>query len=306
MNVSIVKNVGNSLGRVGLQLKKHSPEMLVVGGVVGVVASAVMACKATTKASDILEETKEQIDKVHAVLENEDIDEDVYSEEDSKKDLAIIYAQTAWKFVKLYGPSIGLGILSIGAILASNNILRQRNVALAAAYATIDRNFKGYRKRVVERFGEEIDRELKNGFKVEKITETVVDENGKEKKVKTTVTTVDPNGYSAYARVFDDGNLEWKKDPGLNMMFLKSHQQYANDVLNSRGHVFLNEVYDMLGFPRTQAGQIVGWVKDGNGDGYVDFGIYDIRQEKVRDFINGWEPALWLDFNVDGVIYDLI
>lgn len=311
MNTSIIKSAGTALSKIGFKIRKHSPEILVTAGVVGTVASTIMACKATTKVSDILEDTKAKVDQVHMVLEDNDISEDRYSQEDSKKDLAIIYAQSGIQFVKLYGPAVALGVLSLGCILTSNNILRKRNVALAAAYTAIDQGFKEYRGRVVDRFGEAVDRELKYNIKAKKITETVTDEEtGKEKKVKKTVDVIsDSNGYSPYARFFDEASPAWEKDPEYNLMFLRAQQQYANDLLRARGHLFLNEVYDMLGIPRSKAGQVVGWVYDENnpiGDNHVDFGIYDIRREVVRDFVNGYERSILLDFNVDGNIWDLM
>ena len=304
----IMNSVSKTFNKVGFQLKKHSPEILVISGVVGVVASAVMACKATTKVSEILDQTKEDVDKIHDVLADESLSEE-YTVEDSRKDLAVVYAQTSIKLVKLYGPSVLLGALSITGILASNNILRKRNVALAAAYATIDKGFKEYRSRVVERFGEEIDRELKYNIKAKKIEEIVVDENGKEKKVKSTINVADPNTYSDYARFFDDGCRAWEKDSEHNLFFLKAEQNFANDRLKARGYLFLNEVYERLGIPTTKAGQIVGWVYNPdhpNGDNYVDFGIYDLYKEKTRDFVNGHERVILLDFNVDGNILDLM
>ena len=307
----IIKGAGSTLSKVGLQIQKHSPEILVTVGVIGTVASTVMACKATTKVSVILEETKEKVDQVHTVLESDEYTEEEYSVEDSKKDLAIIYAQSAVKFAKLYGPSILLGAASITCILASHRSLTKRNVALAAAYAGLDKGFKNYRKNVVERFGEAVDRELKYNIKAQKITDVEVDEDGKEKKVKKTVDVIsdNPTIYSDYARFFDESCPAWQKDSEYNLVFLRAQQQYANDKLIAQGHLFLNEVYDMLGLPRTKAGAIVGWVYDDNnavGDNFVDFGIYDVHRETARDFVNGYERSILLDFNVDGVIYDLI
>jgi len=301
--------VSSSFNKMGFQLKKHSPEILVVAGVVGVVASAVMACKATTKVSEILEKTKEDINSIHDCANNESMANE-YTSEDAKKDLAIVYVQTGIKLAKLYAPAVALGVLSLGSILASNNILRKRNVALAAAYATVDKGFKEYRNRVVERFGEEVDRELRHNIKAKKIEKIVIGEDGKEKKVKETIQVAeDPNTYSDYARFFDDGCTGWEKDSEYNLMFLRAQQQYANDKLRANGHLFLNEIYDMLGIPRTKAGQVVGWVYDAKnpiGDNYVDFGIYDIHRETVRNFVNGYERTILLDFNVDGNILDLM
>lgn len=304
----IMNNLTRTFNRAGLKLKKYSPEILVVTGVVGTVASAVMACKATTKIDEVLAETKENIEKTKNYVEEHGHSEK-YTEEDYKKDLTIFYARGGMELLKLYAPSIALGTVSITAILAGHNILRKRNVALAAAYATVDKGFKEYRGRVIERFGKELDKELKYNIKAKELEEVTKNEDGTESIEKKTVNVADPNEYSDYARFFDDGCAGWTKDPEYNLMFLKDQQRYANDLLKSKGHLFLNEVYDMLGIPRTKAGQAVGWIYDEkhpNGDNFVDFGIYDIYNEKKRDFVNGYERTILLDFNVDGDILNLI
>ena len=313
----IMNNITRTLNKAAFKFKKHSPEILVVAGVVGAIGSTVMACKATTKINDILDDTKDQLDKIHEAgerLENGETlmlkDGEEYTVEQNKKDLTIVYAQTALKFVKLYAPSVIIGGLSITAILAGHNITRKRNIALAAAYTAVDKSFKEYRGRVVERFGEALDKELKYGIKSKEVDEVVTNEDGTESVVKKTVDVVDatnPMNVSEYARFFDDGCAGWTKDPEYNLMFLRDQQRYANDLLKSRGHLFLNEVYDLLGIPRTKAGQIVGWIYDEkhpNGDNFVDFGIYDTNKTANRDFVNGYERTILLDFNVDGNIWD--
>jgi len=306
----IFQTFSRNFHKAGLSLRKHSPEILVVAGVAGAVTSAVMACKATTKLSGILEESKKEINQIHEYVDEHGFSEE-YTEDDSKKDLTIVYAHTGLNLVKLYAPSVILGALSIASILASNNIIRKRNMALAAAYAAVDSNFKDYRKRVIERFGKELDRELKYNIKAKEIEETVIDENGEETVVKKTVNTATIEGHSEFAKFFDEQSSCWSKDADYNLMFLKRAQDQANDKLKARGHLFLNEVYDMLDIPRTRAGAIVGWIYDKNrenSDGFVDFGLYDnaINDEAKRLFINGNERSVLLDFNVDGVIYDLI
>ena len=222
MNKSIINSLSRTFHKVGFKVKKHSPEILIVAGVAGTITSAVMACRATTKLSDILDNAKEDIDKIHEGIETGEIMGVSYPAEDGKKDLSITYIQTGLKVAKLYAPSVALGVLSLTAVITSNNILRKRNIALAAAYATIDKSFKEYRGRVVERFGKELDRELRYNIKAKEIEETVVDEKtGKEKKVKKTVNVVDPNTYSDYARIYDCGNIGWSKDPEQNLMFLR-------------------------------------------------------------------------------------
>ena len=289
-------------------VQKHSPEILAGVGVVGVVASTVMACKATMKLNDILEESKETRDKIREVESNPRYEEQ-YSHEDAKKDLTINYTQTGLKIAKLYAPAVILGSASLGCLLASNDILRKRNAALSAAYMTVDKSFKEYRQRVVDRFGEEVEKEIRYNIKAEEVTSTVVAEDGSETTITETVKTMDPNLYSDYAKFFDEASPYWQKDPEYNFMFLKSQQQYANDLLKARGRLFLNEVYEMLGIDKTKAGQIVGWVYNPDnpiGDNFVDFGIFDMSKERVRAFVNGYEPNILLDFNVDGNIWDLM
>lgn len=297
----IMKSVNGVTSKAVMKLKKHSPEILVVAGIAGTVVSAVLACKATTKVAEILDETKGTLDTIHEGMETGAINGQEYTNEDGKKDTVVVYAQTGMKLAKLYGPAIILGTLSITSILASNNILRKRNVALGAAYAVIDKSFKEYRGRVIERFGEQVDTELKYGIKAKKFEEIEVDpETGKEKKVKKTVMVADPNLQSDYAVYFDSKSRNYETNPDYNRMFLKAQQAFANDKLQTRGHLFLNEVLDDLDLPRTPAGQIVGWTKDGP-DGYVNFRIVEVERE-TED--GRHEPALLLDFNVEGNIWE--
>ena len=293
--------------KVELKAIKHSPEILAGVGVVGVVGSLVLACKATTKLSDILEDSKEQLDKIKEVAADPAYEEK-YSQDDAKKDTTITYVQTAMKVTKLYAPSVILCASSLGCLLASNNILKKRNAALSAAYMTVDKSFKEYRKRVADRFGEEVEKEIRYNIKAEEITK--VDEDGNEvtETVKVMDGTDDPNSYSDYARFFDESCAAWQNDAEYNLTFLKAQQQYANDLLKARGRLFLNEVYRMLGIDETKAGQVVGWVYNPDnptGDNFVDFGIYNMQRERVRAFVNGYEPNILLDFNVDGVIWNL-
>lgn len=308
MKLSVPNNVSRKIGKVGLIFKKHSPEIMVIGGVVGVVGSTVLACKATTKLSGILEESKENVDQIKDYVEENGYSEK-YSEEDYKKDLAITYTQTAVKVAKIYAPAVILGTLSITSILAGHNITRKRNLALSAAYVAIDKSFKEYRARVVERFGEKLDKELRYNIKQGESEGIVRNDEGGEEVVKSTTEYADPNTYSEFARFFDDGCLGWTKDPEANLTFLKQQQNYASDKLKRKGFLFLNDVYSMLGIQPTKAGQIVGWIYDEKnpiGDNFVDFGIYDINRPKNRDFVNGYERVILLDFNVDGNILDMI
>ena len=307
MKQEIINKATRLLSSTQYQVKKHSPEILMVAGIAGTIVGTVLACKATTKVSEIIEEKNKNVEDVHTCLEEKPNE---YTEEYSKKDLTIIYAQTGVKLFKLYAPAIGVMALSFASIIAGHKVLKKRNIAIAAAYAAIDKGFKQYRKNVIEKFGEDIDQQMRFGLKSKEIKKK--DKDGKT--VKETEYYIDPDtnpldNISEYARFFDAASSNFAKDPEYNMMFLRRQQDYANEMLKSRGHLFLNEVYDLLDIPRSKAGQVVGWVYDKNGntkgDNYVDFGLYR-NDQGTRRFVNGLEYNILLDFNVDGVIYDLI
>lgn len=309
----LTMKVSRAFHRACLKTKKHSPEILVTAGVIGVVASAVMACKATTKIDTVLEKSKQDVERIRhsAELGHVEGTDEPYSAEDSKKDLATVYAKTGLGLVKLYAPSVALGSLSIIAILSSNNILRKRYSAAAAAYATVDACFKDYRKRVKERFGEGLDRELRYDIKAKEVEEVVIDENGNETVVKKTVEAPHLSQYDEYSRIFDDGCIGWTKDPEANKMFILKQQRFANEKLQAQGHLFLNDVYEMFGFNKTAAGQIVGWIYDPKNpkiDSFIDFGLWDdaLKNDAKKEFINGTERSVFINFNVDGPIYKLI
>lgn len=290
--------------KAGFAAKKHSPEILLGVGIAGTIAGTVMACRATLKAGAVLEEAKANLDKVHQAAEtftesNDEGEREKYTTEDAAKDKAIIFVQTGFKLAKLYAPAVIIGGFSLASIMTSHRILSQRNLALAAAYATVDKSFKEYRERVKIRFGEEVEREIRNNIKAIEIEETHIDDgSGKEVTEKKTVTTSEPGMYGRY---FEAGNPYWDSESCANLTFLRMQQSYANDRLRANGVLFLNDVLDDLGFPKCKVGQQVGWVYDPEnpkGDNYVDFGI----AETYRSNGKGYIPTILLDFNVDGNI----
>lgn len=280
---------------------KHSPEILIFTGIGGMIFSTVLACKATRKLDPVLEAHRQNAEAVH---KKHEADKDEHAQ---KRELTGVYLKTGVDLVKLYGPSVTVGVLSVTGILTSNNILRKRNMALAAAYAAIDTSFRQYRGRVVDRFGEDVDCELRFGTHQEKIEVVETDENGKEKKVKKNV-TVAGSDLSDYARYFAYGEAEAAEpNADYNAFFLKAQQELANHMLRAQGYLFLNEVYQMLGIEKSVAGQAVGWVYDKNaddhGDNYVDFGIQEVYRKR-SDAPDDYEKVFLLDFNVDGSILD--
>ena len=303
---NVMSTLSKATGKTVLTLKAVSPEIMLGIGVVGVIASTVLACKATLKVDAIIAEHRENKEKIAEIWEDvQNGDVENYTEKDKNKDLAVTYTHTVGSLVKVYGPAVALGVASFALIIGGHSILKKRNLALIAAYQTLEKGFAAYRKRVVEEFGEEKDYMFKNNLRKETIVEEVTDEKGKTKMVKKEVLVPkDPNSHSIYAKFFDESSCEFQKSPDYNFSFLKTQQAYWNNMLQIRGHVFLNEVYDALDIPRTQAGAVVGWVLNKDGDNFIDFGIFDGDRAKVRDFVNGYEKAILLDFNVDGVVYD--
>lgn len=286
--------VSKTLARRALIIEKNSPTILFGAGIAGMIGSTVLACRATLKVDAILAETEVDLKNAKTLQHRE------YSEKDRKSDISIIYVKTSVKVAQLYAPAVALGVVSVAALSHSHNILNKRNAALTAAYAALERGFAEYRQRVVEKYGEEEDRNLRYGTRE---VEVVDHETGKKRKA----IRVGDGEPSIYARFFDPLSPSWSKEPEYNLIFLKCQQNYANDLLRARGHVFLNEVYDFLGIPRSKAGAVVGWVLVGeDSDKYIDFGIFDGHSDIVRDFVNGREGSILLDFNVDGVIWDKI
>lgn len=302
MKLTAIKNkVTSTAGRQVLHAQKHSPTLLFAFGVTGVVTTVVLASRATLKMDEILEEVEKkraQIDETIALdIEN-------YQPEDAVHDGNTLRVQTALKIAKLYTPAVAVGMISIACLTGSHYIMSRRNIALTATLAGVDRMFKEYRSRVVDELGVEKDQEFRYGTVETEIT-VETDEGPKKKTVKVVDKHKDP-----YTFLFDQVNSKnWDKIPAYNQTFLNAQQDFANQRLQAYGHVFLNEILDSLGFDRTPAGAVTGWIKDahqtGDGDGYIDFGIMrDLV--RAKEFLNGEAPAIWLEFNVDGPIYNKI
>jgi hypothetical protein len=287
----IPSGISNKLAPQMLKLEKGSPKILFGVGVVSMVGSTVLACRATLKLEEVLEQTNTNL-HIADRLQHRD-----YSEEDRQKDKTIIYARAAVDVAKLYAPAVLVGAAGVMCLTKSHNMLEQRYAAVSAAYVALDKGFREYRARVVDRYGEQDDQEFRYG--AQKVA--VETDSGRKKEV-VRVSFDEP---SVYAKFFDQLCAPWQKEAEYNLYFLKCQQEYHNHMLRARGHVFLNEVYDALGIDRTKEGAVVGWLL-GHGDDYIDFGVFSQNTEKTRDFVNGREGAILLDFNVDGLIYDLI
>ena len=296
-------------GKAEFTIKKNSPEILLGAGIVGFVGTVVLACRATCRADEVLEFHRKKIKDIEDAKEIADADpegEMSYDIEIYRQDKAIRYLKTTGSLAKLYAPTVAVGTLSLACILTSRNIMQKRYLGVVAAYNGLSAAFEEYRKRVRDEYGEGLDKHFRYGTTYEELP--VYDENGKKTKEKEQVEKTEtgmviPNDDSC--RFFDSSNPNWDKNPTFSMMWLRGQQNILNDILHTRGHVFLNEVYDALGFPHTPQGAVLGWI-DGEGDNCIDFGLYDQNKENVRRFVNGVDNVIMLEFNHDGVIWDKI
>ena len=297
------KTLRKSFKKAQLTVKKHSPEILMVAGVIGTVAGAVMACKETLELEDVLDECKQEkmeLEEQYAMCEQ-------YSEDALKKDQVKLTIKQAAKIVKLYAPSVIMEATSIGVIFASNDIMRKRNASMAAAYATLNSMYKRYRQNVIESYGEEVDKDMRFGVKHEKVTE--IDEDGNKVKIDARIVDLDNTALaiSDYSRFFQAGCKGFDASSGrYNLLYLKGIQAMFNNKLIADGYVMLNDVYRELGFDTIPEGWSIGWVYDEAnpiGDNYIDFGLYEARNKNQRA-VNDWEPVILMDFNVDGNLYE--
>lgn len=315
MKSNMLNNLSTTMmkkaGKAELLIKKNSPEILLGLGLIGFVGTVVSACKATTRADEVLEFHKQKIKDIHDAKEIADQNPESELEYDEvmyRQDLAVRYLKTTGNMVKLYAPAIGLGVSSIVCILMSRNIMEKRYLGVVAAYNGLSATFEQYRKRVRDEYGEQLDKHFRYGTTYDTMTEIEMDENGKNKKTKVDISNTDSNlvhPKDNACRFFDRTNPNWDPNPSMTMMWLRARQDYWNDLLHVRGHVFLNEVLDDLGFDHTPEGAVLGWIDHGD-DGYIDFGLYDPKKESVRKFVNGTENSIMLEFNHDGVIYEYI
>lgn len=308
---SLPANVTRFIGKTSLKVQKHLPEILFGIGTAMGVATTVTACKSTLRVDEVLADEKENLDKIKAVHNGEVVSNEAYTDADYRKDLTVTYTRCAVKTIKLYAPSIICGVISVSCFAGSHRILNKRNASITALYSASKVAFDNYRKNVVAELGDEADKKFKYGIKAAEIEEKIINEKGKEKTVKKPIDYVcdDVESYSEYARYFDESCREYSDSPEYNLKFLTDIERHMNDRLIKNGFVFLNEVYKELGIPRTQAGQRVGWIYDldnPNGDNYISFDIFNTFRERNRAFVNGYEPVILLDFNVDGEILNLI
>lgn len=282
----VPKSVSRFTHRSLLKMNAKSPTILVVGGVIGFGVTTALAIKATRTVEPVLEDHRNQrlsLEKLNGT-------------EVKKKEVLRLYSGTSMRLAKIYGPTIVVGSLSAASVLAGHRILKGRHVATMVAYSGLMEQFTEYRQRVAQTLGEETEREIYNGAHGE-----WVDDEAHPGESKRELVYAGSNGY--LRPWYDEMNVNWTKDPTTNYLFLKGVQSHATDLLHVRGHVFLNDVLDLLNMPRCKEGAVAGWFDDGEGDGFVDFGFMASRDPNTEAFLLKETPSVQLNFNIDGIIY---
>jgi Family of unknown function (DUF6353) len=292
MNIS---NLAAGLaGRSSAVFKKHGPTMLTAAGITGFGVTTVLVGKAVLRSQEKAKTLRLRFEEISTRPLTDD-----YNKHARNREASLQFFKDAAPIVRDFLPAIAVGAVSVTCVVTAHGMLKQQRAALVAAYATLDSAYRAYRKRVQQEIGEERELEL---YRHPRRIESIDPDTGEACEIFDDADL--QHHASPYAKFFDETSVYWKKTPEFNLTFLLSQQQFMNDRLRLHGFLFLNEVYEALGLPRTQAGQVVGWKykKDGSNDGFVSFGIHDIFDESSRAFVNGYEHTILLDFNVDGLI----
>lgn len=286
-----------------------SPDVLTGIGVGLVFAGTVVACIKTKDAINVIDECKAEVDFLAEDTENaramcppEDLEVLLH---DNKKKLVKCYVHTGVKLAKIYALPAGLEIAGALCIGKGHMVLKDRNVKLVAAYEALER---AYQRAIAPPKTVEKD---ENGNPVPNTPEVVHNAIPVPKDNYDIYDDIEASGFpicegmniSPYARFFDESSGMWKKDPEYNLMVVRMAQTQLNNKLHREGFVFLNDLYDELDIPRTNAGAVVGWMTS-LGDTHIDLGVYRPDSECARSFVNGYERSVLINPNCTHIIFN--
>lgn len=307
-------NWGKTMAGNGLLLAKaHAPEILVGTGVAGFGLTVYGACKATVRAQEILDEKETKLNLIQEQQNRGDITAIAaanFAENEKKK------ARNG--LIRAYVPVATTGVASVILVLGGYRMINGRLVATAAAYKTLEAGFDRYRNNVRGEFGEETDWRMLNSIKPEDMEKAIeereinraIEADNKRKKLHHKKKR--DSYQEIYSKIFDQYSDRWRRSwtPDQVFQYLRQKQREANDMLAIRKHIFLNEVYDLLGLERTEEGAVVGWIiTKNNPDSFVDFGIDNMPEGKLREILSATrneDIQIRLHFNPDGLIYNMI
>ena len=295
---STLAPVAKAVAPLVTKVRANSPTILLVGGCACVVGGGVLLARAGWKSREHLYDAEDYCDRKNV------------SDEDSKE----IHRLAAKKMAKEFVLPAAVTVGGVAMVIGGHHIQAARLAGAVAAYAVLEESYENYRRNVIADQGPSADVRYLSGARMEKTDLYEEDEEGKLKKKKGEVLAMG-NCASPYAELFDEANPNWENDRATNLTWLMGKQERLNYELMRKpdGIMMLNEVLEELGFPRTPEGALVGWEykpdpNESLGDGYIDFGLQEIflddEIELARTEHRNPEPSFWLNFNVDGMVYE--
>lgn len=274
------------------KIGQQSPKILLGLGLTGMVATTVVACKATPKAADILAEHKKHIDEVHEVTDliaKGEIPKEKYDEKALRKEVTSLYIQTGIKYVKLFAPAFILGTASMLSILTSFKIINGRYVAASAAVVTANKKLQKFYDVTAERYGKEAADDIYYGYEEKTVTE--LDENGKKIKEKKKV-RVPQNGCTRFF-IWEPGEpyFEDGLTPDINERILRNKIRDCGFKMQNHiaGVMTENDVLEIFGRDPE---------KDGKNSGFCNAIPMKERNNGMDNPFNpDTHPAEWEEFH---------
>jgi hypothetical protein len=225
---TMLHEVPLTLAKVSQSCKKSAPTIMTGVGVVGFVATVVVACQETPKAMELMDEEskKQKVNGDHGF--------------NAKAKMVVTVAPA-------YLPAIGLGIATIGCFVGANYVNLKRNAALATALGISAREFSEYKGVIADKIGEK---------GVTEVTDTLAKKHIDETDIPTDDDILDTG--DGHTRCFDtfSGRYFWSDAEKL--------RQYENDINhdminNGMFTLCLNDVYEIMGLPPVKIGEDLGW-----------------------------------------------
>lgn len=312
--LSVIKNVPKvakrGLGRVLFSISKNKPQILLGGGVILTVGGFVWAVVNATKLNDTMSEGEKAVNDIQEKIKIEESKEEVETTlVDLNKELRKAKNENIMKVAFLMGAPTLVFVGGVAMTVGGHIILLRRFGQVSASLAALQQAFARYRQMNIAEHGEECDRRYRYGISNTIETESVItDENGNEVKGKALIPVTDKDPASMFTFIFsEEFSRKCPKDPVATISFLRSQEKYWNMWMQATGRpVTLSMVLQDLGIeldpddPMNDYILVAGWRPNGEGDGYIDFGIMRSVNKPTLDML---ENSVMLNFNCDGNIY---
>lgn len=285
-------------GATKMVLKAKGPTIMVVSGVASMGAAAVIGAKQTLKAEEVLAKHTPELEKVDQARK---LNVAGYQDDEATRDRFRVYGAAAFDLGRLYAVPGLLFIGGAGLVFGGHHMMVKRNAQMAIAFTALKKAFDTYRERAVESMGPDFDQAMMNGWRIEEERDPHTGELISDRPVRDwEASREDP-----YNRVFaQDTTSEWEDNLGVNRMFILQQVKSAQRLLNNRGYLYLNELYEALGFPTTDIGQVCGWRVRRLNDGSRDIPTVDVGIDTPMP--EGWvyndRNEIFLDINCQGFI----